>query len=177
VVCGDRNWTDQQHMDVVLDRLLEAHPEGLHVLQGGARGADECAYQWVRKTMHQQPGKVQVSAYLARWAELGRAAGPERNRRMLAEQPGEVHAFHNDLGASRGTTHMIRIAMAAGVRVELHSGLRPVPAYRDTDARHLLRRQQEGDGEHLGAIHSDPVSADEEHDPRFTDPYLGGPRG
>lgn len=169
LVCGDRNWTDQHRVDTVLDRLLEAHPEGLHVIHGAARGADSCADRWARKAMYH--GRVQVSGFPAQWAELGKAAGPSRNRRMLAEGPDEVHAFHNDLSASRGTAHMVRIAMAAGIRVELHAGLLPVPVHREGDARHLLRREQAAQG-----LRPDPVTADEEHDPRFTDPYLGGPR-
>jgi hypothetical protein len=39
------------------------------------------------------------------------------------------------------------------------------------DARHLLRRSLAAQG-----LAPDPVTADEETDPRFTDPYLGGPR-
>jgi hypothetical protein len=171
LVTGDRRWADQHQIQVVLDNLLESHPEGLVIIEGCANGADRLAEVWA-KQMGQAGDPVDLWHYPAQWEALGRAAGPSRNVRMLREgQPDEVHAFHDDLGSSRGTAHMVRIAMAAGVHVRLHSHLRKVMPDQSGDGLHMLRRAQAAQG--LGP---DPIVTDEEADSRFTDPYLGGPR-
>lgn len=171
LVCGDRNWTDQLYVQVTLDRLLESHPEGLVIIEGCAKGADASAERWAhRKGLEGNP--VGLVHYPADWAAYGKRAGPIRNLKMLRlGQPDEVHAFHDDLANSKDTAGVVRIALAAGVRVELHRHLRPAGWDRSGDARHLARRAQEAQG--LGP---EPFTADEEHDPRFTDEWLGGPR-
>jgi hypothetical protein len=52
-----------------------------------------------------------------------------------------------------------------------------VAVLRAGDAAHLTARAWESsDGESLGWLRPDPPGADEEHDPRFRDKWLGGPR-
>ena len=51
----------------------------------------------------------------ADWKANPRAAGPIRNRQMLAAKPDMVVAFHKDLATSRGTKDMVTIARKAGI--------------------------------------------------------------
>lgn len=65
---------------------------------------------------------IEVPAY---WDSLGRAAGPERNRRMLgmllhARHLGQevgVFAYHEEPGLGKGTKDMVQAAKGAGVDV------------------------------------------------------------
>lgn len=52
----------------------------LHVRVGDAMGADRFVLQWCEQNA------VSHKVFRARWAELGKAAGPERNERMLQGQ-------------------------------------------------------------------------------------------
>lgn len=112
LVCGGRDYFDQQHVDAVLDDLHETTPITA-IIHGGAAGADTLAGRWAKKR------GIPVESYPAEWKKyraLGnvRAAGPTRNQRMLDEgHPDRVVAFpgHN------GTADMVRKAEAAGVPV------------------------------------------------------------
>lgn len=87
------------------------------VVQGGARGADECARAWCRAA------GVRCETMRANWREDGPPAGPARNLRMLAAHPDAlVLAF--PLPQSRGTWHCVRAARARGMRVVVHEGER-----------------------------------------------------
>lgn len=128
LVCGSRNWADRQSVFRAIEDLANQQRGygwfDMTVLHGGARGADlhagECA---------EQVGGLGTREVAANWDGLGRAAGPDRNRRMLALGPDLVIAFKDDaqgwdgLGpyARGGTEHMCRIALAAGVSVLRYS--------------------------------------------------------
>lgn len=76
---------------------------------GGATGADSIAGDWSLNVL-----KKEAEVYLANWNIHKTAAGPIRNRKMLKEgKPDIVVAFP---GGS-GTSDMIKIATAAGVKV------------------------------------------------------------
>lgn len=107
LVCGGRDFTDQACVFRVLDHLHARRPFTL-LIEGGATGADALARQWAADR------GVPNKTFHAEWDRHGRAAGPMRNTRMLAEgAPDLVVAFTG----SRGTADMIRQARAAGVRV------------------------------------------------------------
>lgn len=60
-----------------------------------------------------------VDIYYADWTKYGRAAGPRRNAKMVAESaPTEAHAF--PLGASNGTRDCIRKLLAARIPLTVH---------------------------------------------------------
>ncbi|HSM93365.1 MAG TPA: SLOG family protein [Anaeromyxobacteraceae bacterium] len=74
LVCGSRDWTDYGRVFAEINR--EAPTEIVH---GAARGADALADDAARDLgIHRVP-------FPADWAAHGRAAGPIRNRRMLAQ--------------------------------------------------------------------------------------------
>lgn len=108
LVCGDRNWTDEDGIRRVLKGLIEP----LVVIHGGARGADSLAGKVAEELGHE------VEVYPADWQRYGKAAGVLRNQQMLDEgKPDFVLAFHADLSRSKGTADMVRRAVAAGITV------------------------------------------------------------
>lgn len=106
LICGDRNWTDER----IIRRLLEHQPSGTVVIEGEGRGADRIAAKAATDL------GLAVERYPAQWDQHGRRAGPIRNQQMLDEgRPTVVVGFHEDIATSKGTTHMLRIALGAGV--------------------------------------------------------------
>jgi hypothetical protein len=113
LVTGDRYWDDEQTVHRRLNRASRMRK--VTIIEGGAKGADAAAAAWARAngTGHEQ--------YRADWATHGRAAGPIRNRKMLAEgRPDRVLAFHPDLGSSKGTKDMVSAAHRAGVKTKVY---------------------------------------------------------
>jgi hypothetical protein len=123
LVCGDRRWRDA---DAIRRELAALLPLGISlVMHGGCSGADAVA-GLVAKELG-----IPVRVFPADWSRHGRAAGPIRNRRMLAEaNPSVVLAFHVDLGRSRGTADMVRRTVAAGVPVLDGRRREPAPTCR-----------------------------------------------
>jgi hypothetical protein len=107
LITGDRNWSDEFPIDVVIAGLLHLSQGGnqiLVLLHGDARGADTLADTW--RDTH----GIVVKPFPADWAKHGKAAGPIRNRRMLDEEPDLVVAFHDDLASSKGTKDCVEEA-------------------------------------------------------------------
>jgi hypothetical protein len=119
LVCGDRNWTDQRTIWIVLDGYYawtNDSAERLKIIEGQCPygGADKHAEDWCKR----MAPDVEHLPFPAAWDVLGRAAGPARNQRMLDEgRPDLVLAFHDNLVRSRGTANMIALAKRAGVPV------------------------------------------------------------
>lgn len=82
---------------------------GAHtIIHGAARGADAVAARWAER--HNVP----AMAFPANWKKHGKAAGPRRNAKMIAEgRPDVVIAFPG----GRGTADCVRQARAAGIEV------------------------------------------------------------
>lgn len=112
LVTGDRNWRDAPRVKVALiDWLLQtdSEPEDHVLISGDARGADTYADvigQLLGFTIERHP---------ADWDTHGKAAGPIRNREMLESGVDYCLAFHDDLGASRGTRNMVEQIEKAGI--------------------------------------------------------------
>lgn len=113
LVCGSRNWESPEVVNECLDRLNQLFDVSA-VIHGACRGADTTGMLWARSA-----GKTEC-AYPADWKTHGRAAGPIRNQKMLAEgRPEVVLAFHDDLEGSKGTKDMVRRALSVGLAVWL----------------------------------------------------------
>lgn len=104
LVCGGRDYSDQAHVDKVLNTIGGIR----HLFHGNARGVDTLAGNWGNR----QDG-VSVHPVPAEWKKYGRKAGPIRNRKMLGQLPDLVVAFPG----GRGTANMVKQAKAAGVEV------------------------------------------------------------
>ena len=110
LVCGGRNFDDHERLYAVLDFVAREAEDALDpidtLIHGEASGADHLAACWA--TSH----KLKVEGYRADWHNLGAAAGPIRNAKMLTEgKPDLVIAFPG----GRGTADMVRRAKAAGI--------------------------------------------------------------
>lgn len=108
LVCGGRDYQDEQKVFDTLDPYLDVYGGHLEIISGMARGADTFGHKYAtlnELTNHKFP---------ADWDKHGRAAGPIRNQQMLDEgKPDLVIAF----GGGTGTAHMIRISRKVGVEV------------------------------------------------------------
>jgi hypothetical protein len=121
LMCGDRNWTKRDPIRralvfVLWSMALWIPRRDIVVIHGAARGADTIAGEIAEKM------GFQVRSFSADWNRYGRAAGPIRNREMLAADPHVAFAFHSDLDNSKGTKDMVSIAEAAGVEVQVITG-------------------------------------------------------
>ena len=106
LVCGGRDYKDQDAMYSALDRAHAKRPIGI-VIHGGARGADALADEWAKSR------GVLRAVVEALWDKQGRAAGPRRNSGMLTLVPDAVIAFPG----GDGTADMVSQATKVGVVV------------------------------------------------------------
>lgn len=121
LVCGGRDFKDYDLMIRTLyalcdefelwsesDRFGNKMPQGIRIISGGARGADNMAIDWAVVNW------TEFKEYRADWKKHGKAAGPIRNQQMLDEEEIDiVLAFPG----GRGTADMVRRARKAGVEV------------------------------------------------------------
>lgn len=107
VVCGGRNFRSPAQVFNELDRLHKEY-NFTELMQGGAKGADQCAKDWARG----KP-KIQRHECKADWDRHGVWAGPERNKRMVEWKPDLVIAFPG----GKGTANMVKQAREAGIKV------------------------------------------------------------
>lgn len=114
IVCGGRDYTDQDAIRERLEVLRADYPDAI-VIHGGAPGADSWAGHIAGRL------GLDVEVYPANWKKYGRAAGPIRNREMLDSGADLVIAFPGGVG----TQNMITQAGLMGVpvlRVEMLNG-------------------------------------------------------
>ena len=114
IVCGSRNFCDQDLFDHNMDALLSSchNPE---IISGHARGADKIGELYAKT--HGIPCKI----FPAQWDKYGKRAGYLRNQEMLQyaiQTTPVVAAFWDE--QSRGTADMIRISKAAGAEVHVY---------------------------------------------------------
>jgi hypothetical protein len=110
LICGSRDWKDEEAIRHQLLRLKEEHGLRLLVITGFARGADQIAAKLATEL------GIDTVAYPANWKGRGKSAGPVRNTIMLRHgRPELVIAFHNFLPNSKGTKNMIEQAEKASI--------------------------------------------------------------
>lgn len=119
LICGGRDYRDWDGFCRTMRAVLvDVQGEELRIVHGGASGADAMAARWASEHSYQ------CVAYEADWAREGRAAGPQRNQRMLdAEHVSLVVAFPG----GRGTADMVRRAEAKGIQVWRPTDEEPKP--------------------------------------------------
>lgn len=111
LVTGGRRYENRRAVAEALRALHRSHVIA-QVIHGGASGADTLAAEWADFF------GVDVVCIAADWATHGRAAGPMRNRAMLALHPDLVLAFPG----GPGTEDMVRQAERAGIPVQRVGG-------------------------------------------------------
>lgn len=126
--CGDRNWKDPRPIRFVLETLFRQFRTPFTVIEGQCPygGADKLIAEWA--TQRKKAGVVHVPMP-ADWVQLGKSAGPRRNRQMLErlltdDDPDKmVVAFHPNLMMSKGTLDMVTLAEGVpGLPVWLFDG-------------------------------------------------------
>lgn len=115
LVCGSRDYPDQEEVFRVLDAYYARIGPNMRVISGGATGADDFARLWAVDR------RVDHLILYARWDIEGRSAGPIRNRRMARKKPKLVLAFSKNFDKSKGTADMIKVAEKMGVKVKRFS--------------------------------------------------------
>lgn len=119
LVCGGRDFGDRERFIRAMDEHVgrrSVHfsatdnwlPSDIHIIAGGARGADTLAIDWA------VVNGCGFTEYPADWKTHGKKAGMLRNQRMINEgRPDLVVAFPG----GRGTADMVRRAKANGIEV------------------------------------------------------------
>lgn len=105
LVTGGRRYFFQTRVHSALDALDKKFTI-TRIVQGGAKGADECARNWAKAH------NVECVTYEADWDGKGRAAGHIRNAEMLKDSnPDAAVAFPG----GPGTASMVKMLEKAGV--------------------------------------------------------------
>lgn len=118
IVAGGRDFADREQMGQILDHyfcasgdLYRRRVEGLKLVSGAARGADSLAIAWASFA------EIPVRTFPADWDTYGKSAGYRRNEQM-AKYADALIAFWD--GKSRGTKHMIDLALEHGLEVHVY---------------------------------------------------------
>lgn len=113
IVAGSRGFVDCDVMEQVLTRCFrpaEERGDEVIIVSGTARGADRMGEQFAHDFHHQ------VERFPANWDLYGKSAGYRRNEEM-ARHSTHLIVFWD--GESRGTKHMVDIAVAANLEVRV----------------------------------------------------------
>lgn len=89
-----------------LDGIASGHP--IHIIQGGAEGADGVAREWAQSKCYP------VTTFYANWTLHGKKAGPIRNREMVRESDPHLGVA---FPGGAGTRNCIVCLEDAGVKV------------------------------------------------------------
>lgn len=111
-ITGGRDWSHVTELRDWLDKFHAKFPI-TKLIHGGARGADKICGQWALDN------NIEVVEMKADWNKHGRAAGPLRNRDMLAyarEIGGSTLLAFPCVG-SKGTFDMINICEKSGFKI------------------------------------------------------------
>jgi hypothetical protein len=115
IVTGSRRWSDKAAVWDALNAVYQEHGSFLLVHGDCSTGADAMAHQWVEAASRLV--QVQEQRFPAAWEARGKAAGPERNRRMVEAGADLVLAF--PLPEGSGTQHTIKLAREAGIEIRV----------------------------------------------------------
>lgn len=109
IIAGGRDFNDYALLEQKMDKLLK-NQDDIVVVCGMARGADSLGEQYAKSRGYT------VYYYPAKWDKYGKSAGYRRNEKM-AENADALVAFWD--GKSRGTKHMIDIAISHNLNVRV----------------------------------------------------------
>jgi len=137
VITGSRSWETEKQRQTILDAMIKqlqvaksygdapdywddgkkykSKPKPVLFVLGCANGVDSMAKSIAENNLWNY-----VIEY-ARWEALGKAAGPERNARMLSHGTSVVLAFSDDFTYSKGTANCIKQAKAMGSTIIMYS--------------------------------------------------------
>lgn len=108
IIAGTRDGCQYGHL---VEALKKCGWVPTTVISGCARGADSIGEAWAIK--HQVP----VEKFPADWERFGQRAGYLRNLQMACRAQALIALWD---GKSKGTEHMIDIALEKGIKVYVH---------------------------------------------------------
>ena len=109
ILAGSRTITD---IEALHTAIRESGFEITEVVCGEASGVDRLGRWWAG-----QHG-IPVASFPADWTKDGHRAGYKRNQRMAAYADALIAVWD---GESVGTPHMIGVALAAGLKIHIHT--------------------------------------------------------
>ena len=115
LVTGSRKWTNEAAVLGALNQVYKEHGRFMLVHGACSTGADHMAQHW-----YDVAGEFlgcDLETFPAAWEMLGKAAGPERNKRMVEAGADLVLAF--PLPEGSGTQGTIKLAKEAGIEVRV----------------------------------------------------------
>ncbi|OEJ24309.1 hypothetical protein AS594_07200 [Streptomyces agglomeratus] len=115
IVTGSRHWRDRGAVYEALNAVYQEHGSFVLVHGDCATGADAMAHDWAG--VANQLVRVEEQRFPAAWEARGKAAGPERNERMVKAGAELVLAF--PLPGGKGTQHTMKLAREAGIEVRV----------------------------------------------------------
>lgn len=104
-IIGSRDFQDYEFMRSSFESFVKSRGMPEKIVSGGAKGADTLAKQLAEEF------KIPFEEFKANWKEFGRAAGPQRNKQIIAAADA-VLAF--PLRDSIGTRNSISLAKKVG---------------------------------------------------------------
>lgn len=111
IIAGGRDFDDFELLSSEVEFFETHHSSSyLTVICGGARGADNLGEKWAKAS------ERSVVYHIPEWDKYGKSAGYRRNVEM-ANDADALIAFWD--GESKGTKHMIDIALDKGLLVQV----------------------------------------------------------
>lgn len=116
-ISGSRTFTDRRFVELVVERLLA---RGDHIIIGDApNGVDDFAWDYLKQRVHW----AHWTRYIAHWTLHGRAAGHERNGRMLDHPADQLIAIFAPGEFTPGTQNCVQQAFAKSIPIfTFHEG-------------------------------------------------------
>jgi len=112
IIAGSRDYVDYEQLSSCLEDVDDYAWSIDRVIVGGARGVDQMGERWAKEM------EIPCEVYHAQWDTHGKSAGYKRNVAM-AERAEALVAFWD--GKSKGTEHMIDIALREGLYIKVFS--------------------------------------------------------
>ncbi len=109
IIAGSRTFKDFNLLCNVCDSLL-TNAKTIEIVSGTAPGADKLGEQYAKQRNYK------LKQFPADWEKHGKSAGYKRNKEM-AEYSDILIAFWD--GESKGTKHMIDLAIEDGLLIEI----------------------------------------------------------
>lgn len=109
IIAGSRGITNKRMIYEKLDRMINRYPD-IEIVSGCAKGPDDIAISFAEDRV------IPLHKYPANWEKYGKRAGYIRNEEM-ARVSDVLVAFWDC--ESRGTKHMIRLAIDYGLKVKV----------------------------------------------------------
>ena len=114
LIAGSRSYNDYEEFRDIMNFICKDYND-IEIVSGGAHGADFLAEKYAKEY------KLKLTVFKAQWDLYGKSAGYKRNIEMqnyISQSPSRLCVCFWD-GESKGTKHMIDLAMRYGLEVHV----------------------------------------------------------